>query len=339
MPQPKYILLYVLASIAIAVVLTRIPAFTLSTLSSTASERPIVLGTNLWTGYEPFYLARSRAFLSQQHTRLVDFSSSSPVNRSMMNGTIDAAALTLDEALALRSRGVPIVVVLVLDISDGGDAVVAQPEYRSMASLHGASVAMENTPFGAFMLMRALESEGLSPEDVTIVPLEVDEHEQAMRSRQVAAAVTFSPVLDRLIEQGFRPLFSSRQVPGEIVDVLVVHERVLQTQSDQLDALISGWFQALTFLETNPEEAHALMSKRLAQTTEQVSESLSLLTLPGVGHNRQLLSGRNAPLLQTVARLNRLMISVGYVEEEIDPEILVDATAISRIANERVLAD
>ncbi len=66
------------------------------------AARSLSVGTNVWPGYEPLYLARSLGLYGQAPIRLVEYASATQVIRAFRNGAIDVAALTLDEVLLLR---------------------------------------------------------------------------------------------------------------------------------------------------------------------------------------------------------------------------------------------
>lgn len=67
-------------------------------------QEPLRLGTNLWLGYEPIYVAREKGWLQEDQVRILEFSSSTDVMRGLRAGTLDAGALTLDEALLLAAH-------------------------------------------------------------------------------------------------------------------------------------------------------------------------------------------------------------------------------------------
>ncbi|MCW9015004.1 MAG: ABC transporter substrate-binding protein [Gammaproteobacteria bacterium] len=131
------------------------------------------IGTNVWPGYEPLYLARHLGYLEGQNIRLVEYSSASQVIRSYRNDLIDAAAMTLDEALLLLDQGYHPKVVLVMDVSDGADVIIGKPDIREFKDLINKKVGVENTALGAFFLARALEKHGMTvrfqPVDATSI--------------------------------------------------------------------------------------------------------------------------------------------------------------------------
>ncbi len=273
-----------------------------------SSPPPLRLGTNVWPGYEPLYLARELGLWQEESVRLVEYPSASEVIRAFRNQNLEAAALTLDEALYLRQNGSDVVIFLVTDISNGGDAIVAQSGINAMADLKGRRVAVESGALGAYLISRALEINGMTIGDIAIVPLEVSAHEEAFLAGEVDAAVTFDPVRTRLLADGGHEIFSSRQLPGEIIDVLVVHRRCLDEYRPQLRALVAGWFDALGVLAEQPQRAAGIIGRRLKLPGAEVLSSYKGLRLPSRQENLQLL-GRQATIATAIDRLAKVMVA------------------------------
>ncbi len=285
-----------------------------------SSEPPLRLGTNLWPGYEPFYLARDLGYLQSRQVHLIELLSASEVIRAYRNGALDAAALTLDEALLLIDDGVPAQIALVTDTSHGTDRILAR-EALQMRELQGKRIGVETTALGAYMLTRALMLNDLSSEQVQVVPLELDRHEQAYLRGEVDAVVTFDPVASRLMQQGARSIFDSSMIPDEIVDVLVVRPELATQRPEQLRHLLDGWFRALDYLQREPQQATELMAVRLDMSAEQFERSVAGIRIPDRAHNRELLL---TPALRAQAeRLSRLMLEQRLISHPLALDDLV----------------
>ena len=100
-------------------------------------ESPLRIGTNVWVGSEPLYLARELGYLSQQSVQLVEYPSASEVLRAFRNEAIDGMVISLDELFGLAADGLQPRIVLVVDVSYGADAVVGQRGMRTMKDLKG----------------------------------------------------------------------------------------------------------------------------------------------------------------------------------------------------------
>jgi len=267
------------------------------------------LGTNVWPGYEPLYLARSLGYIKNDEVQLVEFISSSEVMRAFTNQSLDAASLTLYEALLLLERGVDISIILVHDISNGADAILGKPEINNMQSIAGKRIGVEGSAVGAYTLTRALEQHDLSLEDIQIVQLEANEHEKAYKEGRIDVVVTFEPVRTNLLKSGANELFSSKEIPGEIVDVLVVCNCILTQQKENIKKLINGWFKSLDYIHKSHEDAAQRMTARLKLAPKDIIHSFNSLHFPDREENIRLITGNNPALLSSAQRLQKVMLA------------------------------
>ena len=194
---------------------------TLLVSACNSTEPQLRIGTTIWPGYEPLYLARSLGYYDDTQVKLIELSTASDVIHSLRSGTLEGAALTLDETLTLLDDGFDLKVILVMDFSDGGDALLAKPEITSIKALRGKRIAVENSNVGAILLDGALLAAELTAADVEIISCTLEEHINCYSSAD--AVVTYEPFRTKLLQLGAHQLFDSSQMPGRIVDVLVVH--------------------------------------------------------------------------------------------------------------------
>ena len=273
------------------------------------ANTPLRVGTTLWPGYEPLHLAQTLGYINPSEISLVDSISPHGSIQGMRNGDLDAVALTLDEVLMLASQGVALKIVLVFDFSNGGDALLSKQEIKSVAELKGKNVGLESTALGSYFLSRALEKHGLELNDVNRRYMKVSSHKQAMDSGIVDAVVTFDPVKGRMLSTGVREIFSSREIPGEIVDVLAVEESALASSPERVRHLIAAWYRGLDYLEANPQQAILYMSRRLKQSPDDLRESLAGIRFLDRNGVVGLMAddGREAPLVGSAQRLATVM--------------------------------
>lgn len=276
-------------------------------LSCSQSQTPLSIGTNIWPGYEPLYLAREQGLINDNEIHLVEYTSASQVLNAFRNGIIDAAALTLDEVLTLQSEGLEPKIVLVLDISTGGDAILARADIKDFKQLRGKRVGVENTALGAYFLSRALQLNGMSEQDISIVPIELHQHLPYFRNQQVDAVVTFDPARAHLLQQGASVLFDSSMIPNEIVDVLVINSKVYQDHQKQLNTLIDAWYQSIEQVKARDEESMAIINRRLQLDPSSLLKAYDGLMLPDRKLNSHLIHGRQPALRSTADLLAHTM--------------------------------
>ncbi len=293
-------------------------------LSGCTPESPLRIGTNRWPGYEPLYLARAQGWLPPQQVRLVELPSSTEVLQYLNTGTLEGGGLTLDETLSLCAQGVPMKVVLILDISNGGDALLARPGIESLGQLRGRRIGVESSAVGAVMLQAVLEAAGLTTADIEMVPLTADQHLAAYLRGDVDAVVTFEPMRSQLIAQGARLLFDSSRVPGLIIDVLAVRAPTVRSHRRALNRLTAGYFLARRFMAEHPQQSAAIMAPRLGLSPEGFLRTLEGLKLPGLEENRRWLQGPHAQLPAIAAKLQEIMQQNGLLEGHCNTQTLAD---------------
>ena len=283
-------------------------------------DNPLRIGTNVWIGSEPLYLARELGRLDPAAVQLVEYPSASEVLRAFRNQAIDGMVISLDELFGLAVDGLQPRVVLVVDISHGADVVVGRPGMRSMRDLAGKSVAVESGALGAFVLSRALAKNGMQPGDVKVVHLESNEQPNAFEKGLVDGAVTFDPFRAQFLKAGATILFDSTQIPGEIVDLIAVRQSVLDKRPEAIQALLNGWFAAVDYMQGDPKDAARRMGIRQQTSGEQFLEAQRGLHVPSRAENLRMLGGDKPELAVTGRQLMSLMLEAKLLRSQVDIE-------------------
>jgi NitT/TauT family transport system substrate-binding protein len=278
------------------------------------------IGTNVWIGSEPLYLARELGRLDPQSVQLVEYPSASEVLRAFRNQAIDGMVISLDELFGLAADGLQPRAVLVVDVSHGADVVVGRAGMRTMRDLAGKSVAVEGGALGAFVLSRALTLAGMQPGDVKVVHLESNEQPRAFEQGLVDGAVTFAPYRTQLLKAGAATLFDSTRIPGEIVDLLAVRASVLEKRPEAIRALLTGWFGATDYMQRDPRDAARRMGVRQQTSGEQFLEAQRGLHVPSREENLKMLGGPTPALAVAGRRLMALMLEAKLLRSGLDIE-------------------
>ena len=292
---------------------------------------PLVIGANPWPGYEGLFIARDQGLVDEGRVRVLDFPSTGEVMRAFRNGTLDAAAVTLDEALSLRDTGEQVKVVLVFDISAGADALLARPPLNSLAALRGRRIGLEANTTSSLLLARALEKTGLAAADVTVVPLPLDAQQRALARGEVDAVATFEPVRSQLEQAGARVLFDSTAMPNEIVDVLLVRQSTLEARPDDLAVLIKAWGQAQQRLARAEPAVVVQGGQRSGIAPDLFRHALQGMRLPDLPQNQALLASGGL-LSQQVGQLGLFMTARGWLKHPF-PADLVDDRLVRRASH------
>jgi NitT/TauT family transport system substrate-binding protein len=220
---------------------------------------------------------------------------------------------------------------LVTDISDGGDVLLSRSEIRTLQELKGKRLGLETTALGSYFLTLALQTVDLTIQDLQLVDLKGREVEQAFQRGMVDAVVTYEPYRSNLMRQKARLLFDSSQIPGAIIDGLAVRQATIEHQTETLQGLFKGWFQALDYMSKYPQESTRQIARHQGTSPEDVLQSFKLIQIPDLAENLKLFGDPNSSLYLNVERLSRLMAKTKLLKQAIDPKTIISDRPLNQL--------
>jgi NitT/TauT family transport system substrate-binding protein len=214
--------------------------------------------------------------------------------------------------MAPLAKGVPLKVVLVNDNSAGNDAVMAGPKLKSITDLKGKTVALEEFSVSHFVLAMALSKNGMKPADVKIVNLSAGDAAAAFLSGRVDATTVWNPWVNKIELSGKgKPLFTSKDIPGLIPDLLVAQEKSLAANRKDFVGMVKAWYDVEKFIREKPDEAVAIMSKVVGLAPEEYKVFLPGTRFFGEKENLEALG----PASQARSLLNVAPTIVKFLDE------------------------
>jgi len=290
-------------------VFNSIVVFSLFLLIASCAEEPsqktIRLGINPWPGYEFLYLAAQKDFFKKEglDIELVELAALADIKRAFEHGRIDAMASTIIEAVEVSlNSDQKIDIVLIPDFSNGGDVIIANKPLTSIAELKGKKIGVELGLLGSFILSQALAKNDLSLDDVTMLNVEQLNAKNQLSLENVAAMVTYPPFATEILRQdSVNQIFSTADIPGDVIDVVVVRENALLNPTQWQQKLFSAWQRALDFAKSNPDEAYKIMAEREGISVEEFQAALTGVSV--IEKDQQLKNLHSEQLINNIIKV------------------------------------
>ena len=248
---------------------------------SNSQGQPLRLGFNLWAGYLPFQLAQDKDLFKSNNlnAEITWFPVLSDQITAFNAGKIDVAGLTIGDFLTGASNGVKGKAVLQMDTSLGDDAVLTDLSVNSLKDLSGKNISVEVGTAEHLLLLQALKKAEIPQNAVQIVNQASDAAITALIAGKTQVAVSYAPFIGQAVRRGKgRIVFSSKDVPGLIADLLVVRQEAIDQRPDAIQKLVNVWYQSLDYQRKNPQEALASEAKRAGVSVEEHREILKGFT-------------------------------------------------------------
>ncbi len=187
-------------------------------------------------------------------------------------GKFDAVTVTNMDTLTIPAAGgVDSTALIIGDYSNGNDGIVLKKGDK-LEDIKGRKVNLVELSVSHYLLARGLESVKLSEKDVTVVNTSDADIVSAFASTDVTAVVPWNPQLSEILKMpGAKQVFSSQQIPGEILDLAVVNTAVLKDNPAFGKALVGAWFETLALMHQDDaagKAAREAMGKLSGTTLE-----------------------------------------------------------------------
>jgi NitT/TauT family transport system substrate-binding protein len=178
------------------------------------------------------------------------------------SGGYDGCVMTNMDALTIPAAGgVDSTALIVGDFSNGNDGIILKGE-DELSAIEGQRVNLVELSVSHYMLARGLETVGLTERDLTVVNTSDADLVSAYTSDDVTAVATWNPLLSEILKTPDSNLvFDSSQIPGEIIDLMVVNTEVLKNNPKLGKALTGAWYEIMANMKGDSDEAKAVRTQ------------------------------------------------------------------------------
>lgn len=245
--------------------------------SVTLHAEPLKIGYSDWPGWVAWQVGIEKGWFEEAGVDVnFEWFEYVPSMEAFAAGQLDAVSMTNGDALVTGATGAPSKIILINDFSNGNDMLIVKPGIDSIADLKGKNIGVEVGFVCHLLLLKALEANGMTEADVTLVNIPTNDLPQAFTSDQVDAVVAWQPSSGQALKAvpGSKAIYTSADVPGLIYDTLAVNPASLSARKDDWAKVASVWYRIVDYLydpETR-DDAIKIMASRVNLSPEQYAE-------------------------------------------------------------------
>lgn len=226
----------------------------------------------------PWYLAREENYLQYEeeyktNVVLVESDYTNNIQR-FIDGELNAVAIkNIDAISQLVRQDIESDVILIMGYSNGNDGVLIPAEGSS--NIRGKTFALSQYSVKHYLLDRYLVRNQIDFADINILDTTEGNIVSTYEEGGVYGVVTANPNLDQLIQGKTRILFDTRQIPKEIMDLIVVRRDFLFERPQATQAILAAWFSMM----------NRMQGTRRSSTIESLAK---LANIPVAEYTRQI---------------------------------------------------
>nr|WP_284310615.1 ABC transporter substrate-binding protein [Labrys miyagiensis] len=302
-----------------------------ATIPTTPEAGSFKIGIEPWLGYGQWHVAEAKGLFKANglsDVQIVNFSEDKDINAALASGQLDAANIATHTAMGMVAAGLPVKIVLLLDVSMTADAMIAGKDIASVKDLKGKQVAFEEGTTSDILLKYALGKNGMTVADIEPVPMPAADAGGALIAGRVPVAVTYEPYLTaaRAQNKDVKLLFTAGEDPGLISDVLVVRDEVLKSKPGQVLAMIKSWDAALKAYNANPQDGRAIIAKAVGSSVDDLNTAFDGVRYYSLTENKTALTGDFTT--KTFADVEAAAKNAKLLQADVTPEQMIDPSFV-----------
>src|SRR5262249_31341818 len=266
--------------------------FSLGLLAVLAAQRTLVaqkpsftVGWSVYVGWDPYYYMAKSGILKKWADKYgidikVQRFDYAPSLDAFVAKNIDACAMTNMEALDMpAAAGVDTTAIILGDYSNGNDAVITR-QNLGLAQIPGKPVMLVEKTVSQYLFERAMTLNGLAGQIKQVRYINTSDSDIAyafLADSSKPAVVTWKPLVSQIMKaKDVKMVFNSSQIPGEIMDLLVVRTEVLNRadgSGQKFAKAVSGAWYELMGLMTQTGAAGDKVLTGIAEASKASLES------------------------------------------------------------------
>ncbi|MEI9965176.1 MAG: putative urea ABC transporter substrate-binding protein [Caulobacteraceae bacterium] len=243
------------------------------------AEKEYVIGWTIYAGWMPWPYAQQAGIVQKwadkYHVKikLIQINDYVESLNQFTAGKLDGVVSTNMDGLTIPAAGgKDTSVIIVGDYSNGNDGIILKDKSK-LADIKGQSVNLVENSVSHYLLGRGLEKAGLKMADVKTVNTSDADIVAAYAAPTTTALVTWNPQLSEVKKQaGAHEVFDSSQIPGEILDLMVLDTKEVQANPALAKALTGIWYETLSIMHKDDAQGKA---------AREIMAKLSGTDLPG----------------------------------------------------------
>ena len=280
--------------------------------NSVQNNKGLIIGSNIWTGVLPLYLAQEKNIYTNNgmvapHLVTLEWSDSDRI-MPLRERIVDVLNIPLDQALIECEKNPELQIIMPIDVSKGGDVILASKEIKNINELKGATIALEENWVSHFFTAYALDTVGMSLSDIKIEHTSARFIPSKIISGKVSAGTVQEPWASQVgIHTHYHSIFSTKDHPV-VYSVLLTRKDVIVNNSQEIDKLKQSINHAVLYFKENQKESVALVAPLLGLSEIDLTNQLEKITF----------TTDISKMISDIPKIEKVLLKEGFIKNKVD---------------------
>lgn len=306
--------------------------------SSESGLTKVSLGMVPWPAFELFYLAEEEGIFEKNglDVDIQEFSSTTDNSSAFVGGQLDFCTYASSESISPFAEGADFKVVLLADKSNGCEGLVTTSDIKTVKDLKGKTVATQYYSVDHLLLLTLLQENGMTADDIDLVDMTIENAGNTFIAGQCDAACIWDPYFSQAKNNGANVLYSTKDNPDIISDVLAASGDMIKNNPDVVEAMVKSYYEAADYWRDNQDEANEFMASKLGVSKDEFVSQMEGLIIPDAKMTVEAFTPADdySYWAYTQNTVEKFMNEMGVINTEIDCGEMIDSSFAEKIAEE-----
>ncbi len=248
---------------------------------------------------------------------LAKFASGPPIIEAFAAGEVDFGLVGDQPAIQGKANNLPIKIIGTYGSTEKGNALIATKESGiiSLKDIKGKKIGYTVGSVGHQLLLKFLESEGLTTEDAELYNLSPGDIYTSLESGSIDGAVTWEPYITNSVSAGVADIIQDGTGYKYNVNVIIANESFLGQYPEVAARLLQVLNEAKEWSDANKEETLQILAE-----TSGLDASVFEASFEKFDRSLFLDQKKIESIIETAAYLKEQ----GTIRSEVDAEAIID---------------
>ena len=303
-----------------------------------AADDTISCAYPFWPGFAPVHLAQELGYFQQEGLTVNETfdDDRSNVLPALERGDIQCDMRTVGEHQGRpRTAQTQGTIIGTIDVSLGGDGVVADGTIKNAGDLKGKIFAVEPNVPARLLAQMELKKYGLTLKDLQVKDIASADAIAIFADPNVPAVATYEPTLSQALKasnkKGAHILVSSKDYPGLITDVIVARTDDLKENPDKYKRFLRGVYRAIDFFNNDHAKAVEIMAPHFKLDAATYEDVLKNLTYTSYEEAVEFMGtdGKRGKLHDVFDEIMALNLENGAADTKLDSNQQIDNSIVT----------
>ena len=227
----------------------------------------------------PFYIAQKEELFEKNNIKpeYTKFTAGPPMFAALSNGSVDVTYMGTPPSVIAMAENLPVSIIAVEVDASNGEGLVVNPKsgIKSLKDLKGKKISVLRGSSSEYAMLEGLKQAGLTPDDLTIIDLDVTTIMPAYEKGDVDGVWVWDPWASKLISAGGELIARNSDVGVGSAGVWVARNEWIEKNPEDVKAFLKGLVAANKIMHEDKDLSVSILQEALSLEKQDAESVLT----------------------------------------------------------------